>query len=100
MTQPTTKIKAIPFDAKIDITIGGGAYARLAELITRYSSQKPIEEYTEILNRLKTEKPKDAYEYDLVTLLSFVIEIESKAVEQGKIVEKDPSEFIPTDSKS
>ena len=99
MTQPTnTKIKTIPFDAKIDITVGGGLYARVSQFIQDWGSQKPIEEFTAILERLKTEEPKDAFEYHLVTLLSIVIEIEEKATAQGKVVERDLSELDPPKS--
>jgi len=90
MTQITnTKVKVIPPDAQIDITIGGGLYGRLTQFITDFGSQKPIEEFTAILERLKTEAPKDPFEYHLITLLSLVIEIEEKATAQGKVVEKD-----------
>jgi hypothetical protein len=90
MTQITnTKVKVIPTEAQIDITIGGGLYARLSQLITDFGSQKPIEEFTAIMERLKTEKPQDAFEYHLITLLSLVIEIEEKATAQGKVVERD-----------
>ena len=93
MTQITNeKIKVIPVDVQIDITIGGGLFARLSQLITHYGSQKPIEEFTAIMKRLQTEAPKDEFEYHLITLLSLVIEIEKKAIAQGKVEERDIKE--------
>ena len=84
-----TKIEVIPTDAQIDITVGGGLYARLSQLITDYGSQKPLDEFNKILERLKTEKPQDAFEYHLITMISLVIEIEEKAKAQGKTVMRD-----------
>lgn len=89
--QKTTTIPAIPFDAKIDITIGGGLYARLSQLTTHFASQKSEEEFTKILTRLQQpgNKPLDEFEYHLITLLSLVAEIEIKAKEQGKTIDQE-----------
>lgn len=90
MTQITnTKVKVIPTDAQINITVSGGFYARLSQLITHWGAQKSLEEFTATLERLKTDKSKDEYEYHLVTLLSLGMEIEEAAKAQNKVVEQD-----------
>jgi len=89
--QKITKIPTIPFDVKIDITVGGGLYARLSQLMTHYASQKTEEEFSTILAFLQQpgNKPRDEFEYHVITLLSLVVEIEIKAKEQGKIIETE-----------
>jgi len=96
--QQPTNIFGIPFEAKIAIEVGGGLYARLSQLMTHWAAQKSVAEFTAVLAflQLPDSKPRNEYEYHIVTMLSILYEIEIKAKEQNQLVEKDISEYAST----
>lgn len=83
-TEPTQKIEVIPYDSIIKVEVSGAYYARFHQLFISYISQKSPEEFAKILAELKDREPATEYEHNVVTLLSFIKEIELKAKEQSQ----------------
>jgi hypothetical protein len=83
------QIETIPLKAIVELKVSGAFYSRMHQLLITFSAQKKPEEFAEILNRLKTEAPKDEYENHLWTLLTFMIDFEASAKLQDKMVMQD-----------
>lgn len=83
------KIEIIPFDAIIDIQVGGGLYGRLQQICMLRATQKSVEEYTKMLEYFQGGgKPRDDYEYEMEMYFSLLYEIETKAKAQNKLIYK------------
>lgn len=90
------KIEVIPFDASVNVEIGGGMYARLHQLMWSKASKKTADDFAKLLEHLKQGgKPRDEYEYEIETYLSLLYGIELAAKEQGKLSYVEPSAFTP-----
>ena len=83
------KVTGIKKDAQIKITVSAGFYFRLAQLVVSYTSTWTSEELQELMLKLKDTDPTDEKEYHLVTLVSLVNEIESKAKEQDLLITEE-----------
>ncbi len=78
-------VETIPIDALISVSISGGFYSRLQQLLLWYSQTKPIDEFGKALAELKAGEPADVFQYHLETLLVIIYEIEKNAKEQSKL---------------
>lgn len=85
ITKKPISVQGIPLDALFTISISGGFYGRLHNLLMFLSQQKSLEEFTLILQNLKAGEPKNAYEDQLLTVLILINECELSASKQGKI---------------
>lgn len=84
------KITGIKKDAVIKIVVGGGFYFRLAQFITLYTEKNwSAEEMAEVMTRLQDSEPKTDEEYNLITLMSLVHDIEEKAKEQDQLITEE-----------
>jgi len=81
------KLLSIPKDAIIDIQVSGGFYQNLQQLLYLIAEQKSVEEFTAAMNKVKSGKPTDLYEFQLATILGLIFEIESQAEKQNKLVQ-------------
>lgn len=89
MDQDKKQVQGIELGAIIDLKINGGMYSRLQDLLLHYSQQKPLEEFTKILQAVKNKESTDTYSYHLETLLVLINGIEEAASAQGKIKTAD-----------
>lgn len=74
-------------DALIDLKVSGDFYYRMRAMLMRKINNDP-QRIFQLFNELKTREPKDEEEFDLMTLLTFVIRFEEKAYEQKLITKK------------
>lgn len=93
MSETKDKIEIIPANAIITIEVGGGLYARIHQLMLDKAAEKTPEEFTQMLEYLKTGKPRDKYEYTIETYLSILYQMEVSAKAQGKTEFVDASIF-------
>ncbi len=92
----TKELEIIPYDALINIQIGGGFYARLQQLLTSMVATKNKEELAEMIESMKaSDDSKPASTYHFETLLILIRSIEEEAKKQGVI--KLETVEIPTD---
>jgi hypothetical protein len=93
--EQTIKYKTLPYDALVDIKISGTFYKQIVNLLTALGESVPLDEFKEVLEKLKTnDPPKSIFELNVHTLVSLIYEIETKAEEQKKTKE------IEIDSKT
>lgn len=82
------KYESIPYDVLIDIKVSGSFYKQLVNLLTALGDSVPLEEFKEVLEKLKTnDPPKSIFELNVHSLVSLIYEIEAKAQEQKKTKE-------------
>jgi hypothetical protein len=95
----TIKYDAIPHDALIDLKISGHFYEQLKiALMSLCEAQKP-EDLLKMFEKFKTPQPaEDSSEHNIHTLLVLIREIEVKAKEQGKTIEKEM--VLPEEAKT
>ena len=92
------KYKALAHDAIVDIKISGFFYKRLITLFTLLGQTVSQEEFTKVMDKIKTDSPAESvFELNIHTLMSIIFEIEKSAVEQNKIkeIEIDPETGKP-----
>lgn len=83
--EETIKYKTIPHDVLVDIKVSGAFYRKLVDLLTALGESVPLDEFKEVLERLKTDDPpKTTFELNVHCLISLIYELETKAVEQNK----------------
>jgi hypothetical protein len=93
--EQTIKYKTLPYDALVDIKISGTFYKQIVNLLTALGESVPLDEFKEVLEKLKTnDPPKSIFELNVHTLVSLIYEIETKAEEQKKTKE------VEVDSKT
>jgi hypothetical protein len=88
----------IPKDALINIKISGAFYMNMQQMLYSLASQKTPEEFTAIMHKLKSGTPENEYEFQILTLVSLVMEVERSAKEQNLLVEVELPK--PTDESS
>ena len=77
----------IPADVLVDIQISGSFYRRMMDLITMLSESVPLEEFKQVLERMKDNKPaEDLFELNVHTIISLIYEVEKEAKAQNKTV--------------
>lgn len=75
----------IPADVLVDIQISGSFYRRMMDLITMLSESVPLEEFKQVLERMKDNKPaEDLFELNVHTIISLIYEVELQAKAQNK----------------
>jgi hypothetical protein len=88
--EETIKYKTIPYDSLIDIKVSGTFYRKLVELLSALSETVPLDEFKEVLEKLKgNDNPKTLFELNVHCLISLIYELETKAVEQNKTKEME-----------
>lgn len=80
-----TAVEAISNEAVIDIKISGLFYGRIHQMLLYYAGDKSVDEFIKEIKAVKAGPPKNAYQEHLLTLITLVHEIETKAKIQGKI---------------
>lgn len=88
----------IPKDALINIKISGAFYINMQQLLFSIASQKSPEEFTALMQKLKSGQPENEYELQVLTIVSLVLEVERAAKEQDLLVEvefKKPEDESP-----
>jgi hypothetical protein len=86
--EKTIKYNSIPNDVLVDIKVSGSFYRQLVNLATALGNSVPLEEFKEVLDKLKTEDPpKSIFELNVHSILGLIYEIETKAIQQNKIKE-------------
>ncbi len=92
--------KSIPNDAIIDIKVSGSFYLRLVELLNSLGESVPLDEFKDVLEKIKDDKPAGSlFEFNVHTILMMIYEIEKEALSQNKAKDEEievPDE--PTDS--
>jgi hypothetical protein len=96
------KYETLPNEAIVDIKVSGSFYLRLVSLLNSLGESVPLEEFKDVLEKIKEDKPADSlFEFNVHTILMMIYEIESEAIKQKKTKEEEievPDE--PTDSLS
>jgi hypothetical protein len=87
------KIDVIPYDTLVSVEVSGAYYARVQQLLMYIFKDKAADEVSKCMEELKSREPKDIFEYQVITILSLMYEIEVKAREQKKTVVKDLDEL-------
>lgn len=88
----STTTKVFPHDAIVNVPISGAFYARLVQLMLDMSSGKTKEELAEIIEKLKTEEPKESFEYHYLTMLVLIAEIEKLVMSNDAFKEVESTE--------
>ena len=91
-----TKIKTIPRDAMIDVTISGAFYERLQNcLFTLVNQNKATpEELVIIFKELETRQPKNFWESQVITYLALLVTLDEAANKQKLSKEEALSKYI------
>lgn len=77
----------IPKNALISIKISGAFYQNLQQLLYMIAEQKPVDEFTKAVQKIKDNPPSDAYEFQIATVLGIIFEVENCAKEQNLLKE-------------
>jgi hypothetical protein len=93
----STKTKVFPHDAIINVPISGAFYSRLVQLMLDMSSSKTKEELADLVERLKTEEPKESFEYHYLTLLVLIAEVEKLVMSSESFKEVEPTDETPVE---
>ena len=91
MSANQSKIEVFPLDAIVTIEISGSFYARLTQLLLDHVMTKDSKTLAAAYENLKSNEPKDAFEYHLLTLSALVKEIENKVKAENKFEKVDES---------
>lgn len=89
---PNKLVELIPTDAIIKVDFSGAFYVRLQQLLITYAQQE--KDYMVRLKELETREPNDAFEYNIITLLTLTRSVERAAEEQKQVVTKTVSELL------
>lgn len=81
-TETKESVEVIAPDKIVNIQVSGAFYIRLQNLIIYLSSKKDIKEFSAVMLELTKREAKDEYEFNLVTVLMLLNEIEVQAREQ------------------
>jgi hypothetical protein len=89
--------KSIPNDAIIDIKVSGSFYLRLVELLNSLGESVPLDEFKDVLEKIKDDKPAGSlFEFNVHTILMMIYEVEKEALSQNKA--KDEEIEVPDES--
>jgi len=88
-----SKVEAIANDSIIDIKISGLFYGRIHQMLLYHAGQKPFDEFIKEVKAVRSGPPQNQYQEHLLSLLTLIHEIETKAKAQGKI------NFVAPDQK-
>jgi uncharacterized protein YlxW (UPF0749 family) len=91
MSANQSQIEVFPLDAIVTIEISGSFYARLTQLLLDHAMTKDSKTLAAAYENLKSNEPKDAFEYHLLTLSALVKEIENKVKAENKFEKVDES---------
>jgi hypothetical protein len=91
MSATNSQIEVFPLDATVTIEVSGSFYARLTQLLLDHAMTKNAKEITAAYENIKTNEPKDAYEYHLLTLSVLVKDIEAQIKKENKFEKVDES---------
>ena len=90
-------VHVFPPEAIVDIKVSGGFYIRLTkllgDLVIRYTPEKTIAMIADLQKR----EPENDDEFNLLTLITLVNELEKAARDQNKFQEIIPSDYEKSD---
>lgn len=81
--------KGIKFDSLIKLEISGTFAARLQLLLMYLMQQKEPSEIMRVVNDLKTREPENDYEYQVLTMIILIQDLEKAAAEQNLVVDHE-----------
>jgi hypothetical protein len=87
------QVDEFPNDAIVSIKISGAFYKRLAKMMFDFANTVTPDQFTKMLVELKGREPKDDTEFNILTLLILIAEIERQVKETGVFEKVD----VPTD---
>ncbi len=77
------KLKEILPDKIVSVEVGTGMYNRVQTLLFDHLNSVEGDVSVKALNEIRSREPKNKFEYNLLTLLTLVYNIESRFQEQG-----------------
>lgn len=93
-------ITTIPPDKETQVTIGGLFYQRLNKLVIDFGDSVPKDQLIGALQRIKHKRAeKDAFSYNLETLLILLKGVEQAFKDTGGTLEQDVELELPDDFK-
>lgn len=99
-TDNNKEVHLFPLDAIVSLDISGGFYTRLVKLLGDLLKDKSPEDILAIMSNLKEDKPADDTEYNLMTLIILINQIEKNVKEQNKFTTVKPSDYEKSDEDS
>jgi hypothetical protein len=93
-------VEVFPFETIVSIELSGAFYVRLTQLMLDYASLRDINQLGTTLEELNHRDPKDNYEYNLLTLVILIKEIEATVRKENKFEKIDESIFQKPDEDS
>lgn len=91
MSTPQSQVEVFPLDASVTVEISGAFYARITQLLLDHAMSKDNKTLAAAYENLKSNEPRDAFEYHLLTLSILVKDIENKVREENKFEKVDES---------
>ena len=89
MSTNKSEVEVFPLDAIVTIAVSGSFYSRVTQLLLDHAMTKDSASITEAYDNLKSNPPKDASEFHLLTLSMLVREIEMQVKKQNKFEKVD-----------
>jgi hypothetical protein len=93
-------VHLFPPDAIVNINVSGGFYIRLTKLLGDMVIKLTPEKTLEIIGDLQKRAPENDDEFNLLTLITLINELEKAAREQNKFEVVIPSEYEKPDEDS
>lgn len=84
-----SEVEVFPLEATVTVEISGAFYARLTQLLLDHAMTKDAKGISEAYENIKSNEPKDSYEYHLLTLSVLVREIEEQVRKDNKFEKVD-----------
>lgn len=96
ITYPT-----IADDVLVDIKVSGSFHRRLVNLLTALGETVALDEFKNVLERIKENKPAESlFEFNVHTVLMLIYEVEVEAKKQNKISTAEIDDGQPSENLS
>jgi len=100
MSTENQHVHVFPLDAIVSIEISGAYYTRVSKLLADMLMQKPQEELVKLMSDLNQRAPETDEEYNILTLIILVNEIEKAVKDQEKFELVNPDDYEKSDEDS
>jgi len=100
MSTENQHVHVFPLDSIVSIEISGAYYSRVTKLLGDMLLQKSQEELVKLMSDLNQRPPENDEEYNILTLIILVNEIEKAVKEQEKFELVNPSDYEKPDEDS
>jgi hypothetical protein len=77
------KVEMFPNDAIVSIKVSGAFYKRLVKLMFSLSTQQDLKSFIKVMTELKTREPENDEEFNIMTVLIMIAEIEKQVKDTG-----------------